>query len=120
MAQFEVAMLNDRLVARSTRDLMWTPLKPNDGKEDNYALGWGTGKGLGVLDAGHDGGQQGTSTSFKIVPERRAGVVVLINLDSGNASDLAAELMKIVLATDRKSTRLNSSHQIISYAVFCL
>src|SRR5258708_21816559 len=23
-------------------------------------------------------------------------------------------------ATDRKSTRLNSSHQIISYAVFCL
>src|SRR5438552_10024514 len=24
------------------------------------------------------------------------------------------------IATDRKSTRLNSSHQIISYAVFCL
>src|SRR5258708_24269459 len=28
------------------------------------------------------------------------------------------ELME--LAVDRKSTRLNSSHQIISYAVFCL
>src|SRR5258708_16431850 len=27
---------------------------------------------------------------------------------------------KIELTTDRKSTRLNSSHQIISYAVFCL
>src|SRR5258708_32013939 len=26
----------------------------------------------------------------------------------------------VVLETDRKSTRLNSSHQIISYAVFCL
>src|SRR5258708_10502092 len=25
-----------------------------------------------------------------------------------------------ILAEDRKSTRLNSSHQIISYAVFCL
>src|SRR5947208_10163596 len=25
-----------------------------------------------------------------------------------------------LLGTDRKSTRLNSSHQIISYAVFCL
>src|SRR5258708_31244393 len=25
-----------------------------------------------------------------------------------------------ILAGDRKSTRLNSSHQIISYAVFCL
>src|SRR5258708_20586108 len=26
----------------------------------------------------------------------------------------------LLLAPDRKSTRLNSSHQIISYAVFCL
>src|SRR5207244_8518096 len=28
--------------------------------------------------------------------------------------------MKICAPPDRKSTRLNSSHQIISYAVFCL
>src|SRR5258708_26952519 len=27
---------------------------------------------------------------------------------------------KLTLQPDRKSTRLNSSHQIISYAVFCL
>src|SRR5574344_2254129 len=27
---------------------------------------------------------------------------------------------EVVFNTDRKSTRLNSSHQIISYAVFCL
>jgi serine beta-lactamase-like protein LACTB len=97
MVQFEVAMLNDRLVARSTRDLMWTPLKPTGGKEDAYALGWGTGKNLGVLDVGHGGSQQGTSTFFMIVPERRAGVVVLINLEGVDASDLATELMKIVL-----------------------
>src|SRR5258708_19453410 len=29
-------------------------------------------------------------------------------------------IFKIYNETDRKSTRLNSSHQIISYAVFCL
>src|SRR5258708_10402562 len=28
--------------------------------------------------------------------------------------------LELVEALDRKSTRLNSSHQIISYAVFCL
>jgi serine beta-lactamase-like protein LACTB, mitochondrial len=97
MAQFEVAMLNDRLVARSTRDLMWTPLQPADGKEDHYALGWEIGKDLGVVDVHHGGSQQGTSTFFMIVPERRAGVVVLINLEGGHASELGAELMKIVL-----------------------
>src|SRR5258708_23519862 len=30
------------------------------------------------------------------------------------------ELQNILIIQDRKSTRLNSSHQIISYAVFCL
>src|SRR5258708_25650117 len=29
-------------------------------------------------------------------------------------------LFAVYVGTDRKSTRLNSSHQIISYAVFCL
>src|SRR5438552_15686120 len=31
-----------------------------------------------------------------------------------------AALMQLAADQDRKSTRLNSSHQIISYAVFCL
>src|SRR5258708_18498030 len=33
---------------------------------------------------------------------------------------LAQRSWVAILSTDRKSTRLNSSHQIISYAVFCL
>src|SRR5258708_24674880 len=33
---------------------------------------------------------------------------------------LRLELMRGDIDKDRKSTRLNSSHQIISYAVFCL
>src|SRR5207244_11885259 len=31
-----------------------------------------------------------------------------------------SDVIIICVPTDRKSTRLNSSHQIISYAVFCL
>lgn len=97
MAKFEVAMLNDQLLQRSTRDLMWTPLKSADGKNNGYALGWGLGKDLGIPDVGHGGGQQGTSTFIMMVPERRAGVVVLINLDGADSSGLAQQLMKIVL-----------------------
>jgi serine beta-lactamase-like protein LACTB len=98
MARFEIAMLSDRIVARSTRDLMWTPLKPTDGKPDDYGLGWATSNALEVFEVGHDGAQPGTSTAFMIIPERRAGVVVLINLDGGKAHDLATELMKIILS----------------------
>ena len=105
MAQFEVALLDDRIVTLATRNLMWTPLRPADGKEDRYGLGWGTGSEFGVPDVGHGGSQQGTSTYILIVPERRAGIVVLINLEGGKASDLAKELMKIVLATPSPSRK---------------
>src|SRR5947208_4942268 len=37
-----------------------------------------------------------------------------------DAAHLGTTLCDPASAVDRKSTRLNSSHQIISYAVFCL
>src|SRR5256885_12595986 len=40
--------------------------------------------------------------------------------DNHGESDDEASLSFGRLATDRKSTRLNSSHLVISYAVFCL
>src|SRR5258708_31256694 len=49
-------------------------------------------------------------------PPRRVAGFRQFNLD-----DFRAELRQLRGAErDRKSTRLNSSHQIISYAVFCL
>jgi serine beta-lactamase-like protein LACTB len=100
MAKFEVAILNDKLVRRTTRDLMWTPLKPSDGSTDTYGLGWtwGDENDHDVASVGHNGGQQGTSTTFAIVPERRVGVVVLTNMEGQPASDLAREILKILVA----------------------
>src|SRR5256885_9519739 len=34
--------------------------------------------------------------------------------------EVGGQLLKALARTDRKSTRLNSSHLVISYAVFCL
>jgi serine beta-lactamase-like protein LACTB, mitochondrial len=98
MAFFEIAMLNDHLVHRATRDLMWTPLKPTDGSADTYGLGWGVSKPDGVFEVGHGGSQQGTSTYILIAPSEGDGVVVLINMDGVDAAALAHELMKIVLS----------------------
>src|SRR5688572_31063306 len=41
-------------------------------------------------------------------------------LDARSKSDRLAGFTRLRLTTDRKSTRLNSSHSQISYAVFCL
>ncbi len=97
MAHFEVAIFDDKLIKRTTRDLMWTPLKPTDGSKDNYGLGWGTVDKDGVHGFGHSGGQQGTSTYFIISPEHRAGVVVLTNMDSLDPDQLALEIIQVLI-----------------------
>src|SRR5947209_15484302 len=39
---------------------------------------------------------------------------------TGQAQEMAGDVQLVSLDLDRKSTRLNSSHANISYAVFCL
>jgi serine beta-lactamase-like protein LACTB, mitochondrial len=99
MARFEVAFLNDKLIRRATRDLMWTPLKPSEGPANGYALGWGTFSKDGIRYVGHSGGQQGTSTDFLLAVDQRAGVVVLTNMEGTNPNDLAVEILKMLVGT---------------------
>src|SRR2546429_1914627 len=51
---------------------------------------------------------------------RKVGLVSInLNADHLNAFEVSRQLRR-TLRADRKSTRLNSSHGYISYAVFCL
>src|SRR2546426_7921533 len=53
------------------------------------------------------------TTLFRSIPLSLVAGVVVISLFGGT-------LNTMTLGGDRKSTRLNSSHLVISYAVFCL
>ena len=97
MANFESAILAEKLLKPATRDLMWTSLKAADGKETGYGLGWGIMDKFGLHLLAHTGGQQGTSTALAVVPARNAGVVVLCNLDSVDVDQLAMHILRIAL-----------------------
>jgi serine beta-lactamase-like protein LACTB, mitochondrial len=103
MARFEVAILNDKLIKRATRSLMWTPLKPSDGSKDDYGLGWGSRNKNGIAAVGHTGGQQGTNTAFIIAPVQRAGVVVLTNMEDIGPEDLAEQILEVLVRSTAKS-----------------
>src|SRR3712207_7118906 len=64
-------------------------------------------QGRGLLLVGEGGGQG--------LGERRVGLP-----GAGRLLPADRRLRRVLLAEDRKSTRLNSSHANISYAVFCL
>src|SRR5258708_22394309 len=57
------------------------------------------------------------TTLFRSVADGLTEMFVA-GVSTQKVGDVAQSLMGV--APDRKSTRLNSSHQIISYAVFCL
>src|SRR5947207_10922634 len=50
-------------------------------------------------------------------PIRKKSIEIV---DIANARFLIDSAISLALGGDRKSTRLNSSHTVISYAVFCL
>src|SRR5690242_20885669 len=69
----------------------------------------------------------GTVGGFKLYVEDRAGLgfeelykQVQNAAGAGYQDPSLAELLESEPGADRKSTRLNSSHMSISYAVFCL
>src|SRR5438105_8931079 len=64
--------------------------------------------------------QMGSWTYAKRCHDRRERIVAMISIEAiGYYSD-AAGSQQYPAMLDRKSTRLNSSHEWISYAVFCL
>lgn len=94
MAHFEAAMLNDTLVKRSTRDLMWSATLNKLGK--GYGLGFGVTRQDDVVTIAHGGDQQGASTFIGIIPTQKLGVVVLINMEEVDKSTLGLDLLKIL------------------------
>src|SRR5256885_3379445 len=60
------------------------------------------------------------STLFPYTTLFRSGFEAISLFTSDDASADVLRILKSLGVRDRKSTRLNSSHLVISYAVFCL
>src|SRR3712207_4812684 len=60
------------------------------------------------------------STADVLRPEARVDDLHFKGTGTSQATAITAGVAALALSADRKSTRLNSSHANISYAVFCL
>src|SRR5207244_11210009 len=100
-----------------------TPIDPNTVATINGTVKFdGTAPRLAKIDMSQDPACKGTNEAETVVVNGGdlANVFVYVKDGLGNRSfDVPKEAASLDQQGDRKSTRLNSSHQIISYAVFC-
>src|SRR5690625_6827748 len=76
---------------------------------------------LGVAFAAQNGTRVDVDLLLVQLPSTRLATLVLIAFVAGGLAGLGSSSLALArMGLDRKSTRLNSSHVAISYAVFCL
>ena len=89
---WDQALYTEKLITRKSLEEMFTPWKGESG----YAYGWGIGKKFGHREISHGGGIYGFATQIARYPDDRVTVVVLSNIQSAPAGQIANNLSAIV------------------------
>ena len=97
LARFAAAVMAGKLVASSDIEQMWKPLTTQE-DGSGYGLGWSITRLDGHRVVGHNGGQAGSSTCLKLVPDRQLAVAIMTNLEGAGLDDLANAILRLYLA----------------------
>jgi CubicO group peptidase (beta-lactamase class C family) len=94
--RFAQALMDGKIVKPDTLVQMWTPVKiSGGGKGPDYGLGFGVLMVDGGKYVTHGGGQQGTSTSLAIIPERHFAVAMMANMEGAKLSEVAGGILDL-------------------------
>lgn len=96
LSRFSIALLGDRLVTRTSRDMMWSPQETRDGKKTTYGLGFHIRTRRGALEVSHSGAQEKTSTMLLIVPDDQLSIAIMTNTEGARLFDFACDIADAV------------------------
>lgn len=102
-AGWDAALYTERLVKKTTLDLMWTSFKTRDGTPTEYGFGWEVSTVNGHRAVGHTGEWQGFTTCIDRYPDDGLTIVILTNLaecEIKSISDGVAGLVNPALAVN--------------------
>jgi CubicO group peptidase (beta-lactamase class C family) len=91
LAKWDAALYTEKLLKRSSLDLMWTPVKLNDGKPNSagYGFAWSIGTAGGHRVIEHGGAWQGFTSAISRYVDDKLTVVVLANLAGAGPDSIA-------------------------------
>jgi CubicO group peptidase (beta-lactamase class C family) len=100
LAKWDAALYTERLLKRSSLDLMWTPVKLNNGEANkgNYGFGWFIEQRHGHRCIHHDGSWQGFETAIDRYVDDHLTVVALTNLAGAKPGEITQHIAEMHLA----------------------
>ncbi len=96
LLSWDVALRERRVLDKSSYDLMWRPVRLNDGTHHPYGFGWFIGEQRGSTTIEHGGSWQGFRAHIARYVERGLSIVVMCNLAACDAGDIAHQVAGLV------------------------
>lgn len=100
LAKWDAALYTEKLLKRSSLDLMWTPVKFKNGKanDGDYGFGWFIEDRHGHRCIHHDGAWQGFETAIDRYVDDQLTVVALSNLEEAEPGKITRHVAEMYLA----------------------
>jgi CubicO group peptidase (beta-lactamase class C family) len=100
LQKWDAALYTDKLLKRSSLDLMWTPVRLKDGQQNkgNYGFGWFIDNRTGHRCIHHDGSWQGFETAIDRYVDDQLTVVALTNLADSEPGKITQHVAEMYLA----------------------
>ena len=98
LAKWNAALDCGLILTAASKNLMWTPVKLNNGKATKYGFGWFIEPFDGHRNIGHSGSTSGFSASIQRFPDEHLAVIVLTNTDEQIATTLARKVAAFYFA----------------------
>src|SRR2546422_5486987 len=89
MAKWDAALYTEKLLQKSSLKQMWTPVKLNNGKTQNYGFGWFLNEVQGHHIIEHSGSWQGFKAFIARYVDDKLTVVLFVNLAQSDQAKIA-------------------------------
>ena len=95
LAKWDAALYTEKLLQKSSLKQMWTPVKLNNGKTQNYGFGWFLNEVQGHHIIEHSGSWQGFKAFIARYVDDKLTVVLFVNLAQSDQAKIAHGVVAI-------------------------
>ncbi len=103
LVKWDLALLGGRVLKPESLKLMTSPRTLKDGSISNYGCGLRIGHPDGRLVLSHSGATAGFTGQNAILPESRSAVVIVVNFDAPQVSEVYRPVIRALLSATRPS-----------------